>query len=53
MLAEALDDDGAVGSDSAALLLGGLPSHSQDSPTGAGTGEPLIGCLSNFYVDFK
>lgn len=48
-----LDDDGVIGSESAALHLGGLPSRSVESPTGQGTGEPLVGCLSNFYVNYK
>ncbi|CAD5206351.1 unnamed protein product [Bursaphelenchus okinawaensis] len=48
-----LDDTGSIGSDSAALNLGGLPSQGNDPPTSEGTSEALIGCLSNFFVDYK
>ncbi|CAD5209051.1 unnamed protein product [Bursaphelenchus xylophilus] len=52
-LAVALDDNGVIGSESAALNLGGLKAGSNDPPTSQGTAAPFIGCLSNFYVDYK
>ncbi|KAI6208105.1 hypothetical protein M3Y96_00079500 [Aphelenchoides besseyi] len=57
ILSAALEDDTVIGSPQATLLLGGFPTtegaQEEAEKQNMGTSEPLIGCLSDFYVDYK
>lgn len=52
-----LDDDTVIGTERSAMLLGGFPDREDESEaqqqTELGSSEPLIGCLSDFYLNYK
>jgi hypothetical protein len=56
ILTAVLDDDTTIGNDRSAMLLGGFPEREGEESqqqTELGTSEPLIGCLSDFYLNYK
>lgn len=51
-----LEDETVIGTDYSTMLLGGFPQRGDDKDTQQielGTSEPLIGCLSDFYLNYR
>lgn len=52
-----LEDESMIGNERSAMLMGGFPEREDGLETQQqselGTSEPLIGCLSDFYLNYK